>query len=36
MRGRNILTFNTDNILTKSENLDKAIRVLADEGYEIF
>ena len=31
-----ISTFNTDYILTKSENLDKAIRVLADEGYEIF
>lgn len=31
-----ISTFNTDYILTKSENLDKAIKALSDEGYEIF
>ena len=31
-----ISTFNTDYILTRSENLDKAVKALAEEGYEIF
>ncbi len=30
-----ISTFNTDYILTKSENLDRAIRVLKTNGYSI-
>jgi len=30
-----ISTFNTDYILTKKENFDKAIKVLEDAGYEM-
>lgn len=30
-----ISTYNTDYILTKKENFDKAIRVLADAGYKV-
>lgn len=30
-----ISTFNTDYILTKSENYERALRVLGDAGYEI-
>lgn len=28
-------TYNTDYILTKAENFERAVRVLADHGYEI-
>lgn len=30
-----ISTYNTDYILTKAENFERAVRVLADHGYEI-
>ena len=30
-----VSTYNTDYILTKAEQFDKAIKVLADSGYEI-
>ncbi len=30
-----ISTFNTDYVLTKSENFDKALQVLAEDGYSI-
>ena len=30
-----ISTYNTDYILTKDENFERAVRVLADHGYEI-
>ena len=30
-----ISTYNTDYILTKADNFDKALKVLADAGYEI-
>ena len=30
-----ISTYNTDYILTKEKNFEKAIKVLADAGYEI-
>lgn len=30
-----ISTFNTDYILTKEENFDKALKVLADAGYQV-
>ena len=30
-----ISTYNTDYILTKEENFDKALKVLAEAGYEI-
>ena len=31
-----VSTFNTDYILVKSENFERALKVLAEEGYEIF